>query len=157
MHIQQSEITIYTDGSCSTSALVGAWASIILINGKEVCLSGVEKDTTHHRMELQAVIQSISYLKKEGHNLSCLKIVSDSQYVVDLVTRKDKLKIKNYLTNKGIAIRNADLVKILIDLIEQYSPQFTKIKSHDVNGDPHNRRVDMLARELIRKNLKEHG
>ncbi|MGZ3900925.1 MAG: ribonuclease H family protein [Bacteroidia bacterium] len=155
--MKQGDIQIYTDGSCHTQQLVGAWAAIIIINDIEVILQDFENNTTHHRMELKAVINALEYVISEGFGNTAVHVISDSQYVVDLITRKEKLKQRNFITNKGTVIRNDDLVKKLINLIEQYNPAFTKVKSHDVNGDKVNRRVDMLARQLVRQKIDEYA
>lgn len=148
-------IRIYTDGSCHTQLLTGAWGALIFIGDEKLILSGSEINTTHNRMELKAVIEAIKYVKKEENY--CFEIYSDSQYVVNLISRKERFKTKNYLTNSGNSIRNVDLVKELLDLIERYNPVFIKVKAHQKNGDPFNREVDLLVRQLVRKKTEEDG
>ena len=57
-------ITIYTDGSCHTQQLVGAWAAIIFIGAKKFVLSGTEENTTHNRMELTAIIEALKFTEQ---------------------------------------------------------------------------------------------
>jgi len=144
-------IKIYTDGSCHTQLLLGGWASILFIGERKIILKGSETNTTHNRMELLAVIKAIEHIDSLKLGQELIMIYSDSQYVVNLVTRKEKLKSKNYITNKGTPIQNVDLVKVLIGYINSHNLEFVKVKAHQKNGDKINREVDILARQLVRQ------
>lgn len=147
--MNKTSIKIYTDGSCHTQLLYGAWAAIIFIGDEKTILSGEETDTTHNRMELQAVIKAVEFVEKKGFGSQEIQVCSDSQYVVNLLTRKEKLKHKNFITNKGTPIQNVDLVKKLIDQIEKFDLHFTKIKAHQKEGDELNREVDLIVRKQL--------
>lgn len=147
---------IYTDGSCHTQQCVGAWAAVILIDKHKIVLSGKEKDTTHNRMEVLAVINSIKYIQQEFKNITDLKIVSDSQYVIGLIDRKTKFITSDFMTKAGNDIRNVDLVKELLNLLTKINVQFVKIKAHQKPTDTinYNIEVDKLSRQLVRKPVK---
>lgn len=151
----KSTIQIYTDGSCHTQQLIGAWGAIILIGEKKVVLSAVETDTTHNRMELIGVIKAVNYLEEHHLTDSVIEVYSDSQYVVNLLTRKARLKQNNFLTKKGTPIQNVDLVQKLIQQIESYDIRFTKVKAHQKDGDAMNREIDILVRNLVRTKVSE--
>ncbi|MBK7667592.1 MAG: ribonuclease HI [Sphingobacteriaceae bacterium] len=153
----KSTIQIYTDGSCHTQQLIGAWGAIILINDKKVVLSNIETDTTHNRMELLGVIKAVEYLEDKNLTRNSIEVYSDSQYVVNLLTRKTRLKQKNFITKKGTPIQNSDLVQRLIQQIETHDINFTKVKAHQKDGDAMNREVDILVRNLVRTKVSEHG
>ncbi len=144
-------IKVYTDGSCHTKHLNGAWASIIFIGNDKTILSGEEFDTTHNRMELQAVIKAVIYLKDLGLSENAIDIYSDSQYVVNLMERKEKLKNRHFITNKGTPVQNVDLVKMLISQIETFKLNFIKVKAHQKDGDINNREVDKIVRQIVRR------
>jgi ribonuclease HI len=150
-------IQIYTDGSCHTQQLIGAWGAIVLINDKKVVLSNIETDTTHNRMELLGVIKAVEYLKENNLANTVIEVYSDSQYVVNLLTRKTRLKQNNFITKKGTLIQNSDLVQKLIQQIETHTINFTKVKAHQKDGDAMNREVDILVRNLVRAKVSEHG
>lgn len=153
----KTPIQIYTDGSCHTQQLIGAWGAIILIHDKKVVLSNIETDTTHNRMELLGVIKAIEYLNENNLTENVIDVYSDSQYVVNLLTRKTRLKQKNFITKKGTPIQNSDLVQKLIQQIETHDINFTKVKAHQKDGDAMNREVDILVRNLVRKKVIEDG
>ncbi len=146
-------IEIFTDGSCHTQKLVGAWASIIFMNNQKVVLSGVEYETTHNRMEILAVVNAIKHIHQLNEGYKNIKIVSDSQYVIGLVNRQHKFLASHFKTKSGNDIRNIDLVKEFLQLIENLDVEFVKIKAHqkpEVNTN-YNIEVDKLSRRLVRE------
>lgn len=155
--LKTSTIKIYTDGSCHTQLVIGAWGAIVLVDDKKVVLSAVETETTHNRMELLGVIKAVEYLEQNNLTHNAIEVYSDSQYVVNLLTRKDRLKQKNFNTKKGTPIQNSDLVQKLIQQIETHDINFTKVKAHQKDGDAMNREVDILVRNLVRTKVSEHG
>ena len=144
-------IEIYTDGSSHTQKLIGAWAAIIYYNKTKIIIKEVETNTSHNRMEMQAVIQAIKFVDTNYSTNIPIIINSDSQYVVNLVDRKEKLKKNEFITKKGNPVKNLDLVITLIDQIETHEITFNKIKAHVKDGDTKNREVDLLVRKLMRE------
>ena len=55
-----ASIYIYTDGGCLGNPGPGGWAAILLLAGKKKEISGNQKATTNNRMELTAVIKSLT-------------------------------------------------------------------------------------------------
>ena len=144
-------IEIYTDGSSHTQKLIGAWAAIIYYNKTKIIIKQVETNTSLNRMEMQAVIQAIKFVDTNYSTNIPIIINSDSQYVVNLVDRKEKLKKNEFFTRKGNPVKNLDLVTTLIDQIETHEITFNKIKAHVKDGDTKNREVDLLVRKLMRE------
>ncbi len=148
-------IEIYTDGSCHTQICIGAWASIILVDGNKINLSGVVENTTHNRMEILAVIKALDYVVSNFEHSNEIKIVSDSQYVVGLLDRQTKFISSNYKTKAGNDIRNKDLVLQLFNHTDVMKIKFVKIKAHQKPTDVvnYNNEVDKICRSLVRGNL----
>ena len=144
-------IEIYTDGSSHTQKLIGAWAAIIYYNDSKIIIKQVVVNANHNRMEMQAVIQAIKFVDTNYSTNIPIIINSDSQYVVNLVDRKEKLKKNEFMTRKGNPVKNLDLVITLIDQIETHEITFNKIKAHVKDGDIKNREVDLLVRKLMRE------
>lgn len=149
--MKTTTIKIYTDGSCHTQLLIGAWAAIVFIDDEKVILKGTVTDTTHNRMELLGIINSVDYVNAKGCGGQLMEVYSDSQYAVNLLTRKERLKKNDFITKKGTPIQNVDLVKKLIELIETFNIKFVKVKAHQKDGDEINREVDLIVRQLVRK------
>lgn len=148
---------IYTDGSCHTQHRIGAWVAILLIGPEKFILSGVIPDTTHNRMELTAVIRALECCRTRYPSTRTIKICTDSQYVMGLAARAAKT---------SSPLRNADLVKELLDQLETFTIaiEWVKIKAHQKSTDVpnYNREADKLARKMLRENsrslpLPPHG
>lgn len=144
-------VEIYTDGSCHTQQCVGAWVAILLSENKKIVLSGKETNTTHNRMELKAVIKALEYVRSNYINITSITVVSDSQYVVGLYSRKEKLVKQSFNTKTGKEIRNADLVKEFLLLGD--AVRFAKIKAHQKKTAEINYNIvaDVLVRKLMRE------
>lgn len=154
--IQQNLISAYTDGSCNTSTLFGAWAAIILIGNEKIILEGHANQTTHQRMELTAVIEALAFIEKSMDSLPII-IYTDSQYVKDLQNRKEKLLSSAFITKKKTELANVDLIKRIFSLCEKSNVTFVKVKSHAKTSsvENFNREADMLCRKIVRSgNLK---
>lgn len=134
-------VYIYTDGACSGNPGAGGWGAILKYRGAEKELSGAEKMTTNNRMELTAVISSLSALKEP-----CKAIVTtDSKYVVDGITKgwaKSWQKNGWVKSDKKPAL-NPDLWGKLLELCDQHDVEFVWVKGHA--GHPENERCDQLA------------
>ena len=160
MNKSQNNITIYTDGSCHTQHKIGGWAAIILVEDEEIGLQDYELNTTHNRMELQAVIKTLEYIENNKLEYKTIIIKSDSQYVVRIRERKEKLKAADFITKKGTPIQNKDLVLQLIHYIESMNLEFVKVKAHQKKTSVRNYNIDVdkrsrqIVRDYVKKNFK---
>lgn len=141
----QPEVLLFTDGACSGNPGPGGWAFILrhLGTGIEKEGSGGAKETTNNRMELQAVVEGLTALKR-----SCfVEILTDSEYVRKGLSewmagwkrngwqRREQGKLK--------PLKNADLWQQLDVLIAKHRVKFTRVAGH--SGHPENDRCDELA------------
>lgn len=144
--------SIYTDGSCHPQLSFGAWVAIIIIGDRKIILKGEALLTTHHRMELLAVIKAILYLRQSYPERKVIHLITDSQYVSGLIERETRLKARSFKTRKGLAIRNSDLVEDFYRLKADITLNVTKVKAHSPNNTiPENKEADILCRSLVRK------
>lgn len=159
--ILESEVVIYTDGSCDPNSGFGGWSAIIqyLRHGDfiEREFSGAVRDTTNNRMEMTAVLESLRLLKKP-----CSVVVyTDSKYVQQGIggwsngVPTTKGWIVSWIAN-GWRKKNGDLsnVDLWLKLHEQ-ALRHIKIKMKYIPGHAGhvlNERCDRLAMEA-RKTL----
>ncbi len=135
-------VEIFTDGACSGNPGPGGWAALLRYNGVEKEISGGEPETTNNRMEMMAVIQGLSALKKA----SKVTVYTDSQYVQKGVTEWMKgWKAKGWPSR----IKNQDLWLRIDSAISTHEVKFVWIRGHD--GHEENERVDKLAVAAIPK------
>lgn len=135
-------VEIFTDGACSGNPGPGGWAALLRYNGNEKEISGGEFDTTNNRMEMMAVIQGLSALKKP----SKVTLYTDSQYVQRGVTEwMAGWKAKGWPAR----IKNQDLWLRIDSVLQNHDVKFVWVRGHD--GHEENERVDKLAVAAIPK------
>lgn len=144
-------VHLFTDGACSGNPGPGGWAFILrhLATGKELERSGGEAQTTNNRMELAAVIEGLSALKKPCN----VELFTDSVYVgKGLKEWMPKWKANGWRRKEGNQwkpVSNEELWKRLDALAHQHHITYTRVAGH--SGHPENDRCDQLAVEAGRK------
>jgi ribonuclease HI len=147
----QPDVLLFTDGACSGNPGPGGWAFILrhTATGTEKEASGGERETTNNRMELQAVIEGLSALKRPCY----VEVLTDSEYVRKGLSewmagwkrngwqRREKGKLK--------PVANVELWQALDGLIAKHRLKFTRVAGH--SGHPENDRCDELAVAAIRQ------
>jgi len=142
---QLSEVHLFTDGGCSGNPGPGGWAYLLQhpATGKQIERSGGERETTNNRMELTAVIEGLSALKKP----SCVQLFTDSVYVGKGISEwMTKWKANGWRRKEGkrmVAVKNEDLWRRLDELLQTHEVRYTRVAGH--SGHPENERVDQLA------------
>ncbi|HSI50998.1 MAG TPA: ribonuclease HI [Ideonella sp.] len=135
-----SDVTIYTDGACKGNPGPGGWGAWLRAGEHEKELWGGEKLTTNNRMELTAVIQALSTLKRR----CTVAIYTDSEYVRNgIMTWIHGWKKRGWRTADGKPVKNVELWQALEAQVLQHDVTWHWVKGHA--GDPGNERADALA------------
>ncbi len=139
-------VTIYTDGACSNNPGKGGYGLILMYTNKDGTLfqktaSKGFKMTTNNRMELLAVIDALSMLKKPCN----IKLYSDSKYVVDAINQKwlDGWMKANWKLGTKNPVKNIDLWKKFTDAKKNHDIEFIWVKGH--NSNEFNEKCDKMA------------
>lgn len=144
------EVEIYTDGACSGNPGPGGWGAILSYKGIEKELCGYEAYTTNNRMELMATIKALENLKH-----ACkVKVHTDSAYLFNAFEKGwiKKWESNGWKTSKKQPVENQDLWQKLLILTGIHNIEWVKVKGHSDNEK--NNRCDLLAREIIKNNMK---
>lgn len=140
------KVEIFCDGACSGNPGVGGWGAVLRYGDKEKELSGADGETTNNRMELTAVIEALSSLKRP----CSVVLTSDSQYVVKGMTEWINGWVKKgWVNSKKEPVLNRDLWERLLALSKIHRIEWVWVRGH--NGHPENERCDELARKAIEK------
>ena len=140
----KSRVHIFTDGACSGNPGPGGYGVILRFNDHEKELSGGARNTTNNRMELTAVIEGLSALKKPCQ----IELTTDSEYVKKGTTEWLKSwKKKGWKNSNNKPIANRDLWEILDHLIQKHKIYWHWVRGH--TNHPENERADELAREAL--------
>jgi ribonuclease HI len=137
-----SEVELFTDGACTGNPGPGGWGAILRFQGKERELFGGEPDTTNNRMEMMAVIEGLSALKR-----SCeVAVYTDSQYVQKGISAWILgWKKRGWKTADNKPVKNIDLWQKLDALVADHKVTWHWVKGHA--GHVENERADALARK----------
>lgn len=135
-----ARVTVYTDGACKGNPGPGGWGAWLRFGEHEKELFGGEPSTTNNRMELTAVIQALSALKR-----SCeVDVYTDSEYVRNGITTWIRgWKSRGWRTADRKPVKNMDLWMALDELAAAHAVKWHWVKGH--NGDIGNERADELA------------
>ena len=115
-------------------------------------LFGGELATTNNRMEMMAVIEALSALKRPCH----VNLHVDSQYVLKGMTEwLAGWKARGWKTASKQAVKNVDLWQRLDALVANsaHRIEWHWVRGHD--GDPGNERADELANLGVEKALQQ--
>jgi len=142
-----NKVVIYTDGACKGNPGPGGWGAVLrAADGAEKELCGGEAQTTNNRMEMMAVIEALSALKRPCH----VVLHVDSQYVLKGMTEwLQGWKAKGWRTAAKQPVKNVDLWRRLDALVHQseHRIEWQWVKGHA--GDPGNERADALANQGV--------
>ena len=131
----QSEVQVWTDGSCLRNpGGPGGWAAILRFGKHERTISGGVRSTTNNRMEMRAFIEALASLKRP-----CRVVVHTDSNLVILCAR-GVLKKDPCLPTK----KNRDLRARMRELLKIHAVRFNWVRGH--TGQPENEICDRLAR-----------
>ena len=133
---------MYTDGACKGNPGPGGWGVLLQSGATTKELYGGETGTTNNRMEMMAVIQGLSALKRP----CAVTLYLDSQYVLKGITEwLPGWKAKGWRTAAKAPVKNAELWQRLDALAHQagHKIDWRWVRGH--NGDAGNERADALA------------
>ena len=153
---------VYGDGSCLGNPGPGGWAA--LIEGHRghsgevfanIELTGGASDTTNNRMELEAALAALNWLKSHVGNGDAVELRLDSKYVLDGMFKWCRgWEARGWRKSGGDKIKNDDLWIAIAEKMAEIRARNVMlidawVRGH--NGEQGNERVDDLARAVAKK------
>jgi ribonuclease HI len=134
------KVVVYTDGACKGNPGPGGWGVWMVSGSHEKEMWGGERSTTNNRMELTAVIEALTVLKRPCE----VVVYTDSEYVRKGITEWiSGWKRRGWKTADNKPVKNADLWQTLEQAANRHRVDWRWVKGHA--GDPGNERADGLA------------
>jgi len=142
--MSKPKVEIWTDGACKGNPGVGGWGALLKYGAHKKEMYGGTTETTNNRMELQAVIEALTQLKRPCQ----VAVHTDSQYVQKGMTEwLPGWKRRGWRTANKQPVKNADLWQKLDILSNQHELTWHWVRGHA--GDPGNERADALANKGV--------
>jgi ribonuclease HI len=133
-------VEVWTDGACKGNPGPGGWGAWMRAGTHERELWGGAALTTNNRMELTAVIEALTALKRPSR----VVLHTDSQYVRNgIMTWIHGWKARGWLTADRKPVKNVDLWQQLDAQRVRHDVDWRWVRGH--SGDPGNERADALA------------
>ena len=127
------KLQIWTDGACKGNPGPGGWGAYLVWGERTLELCGGEVETTNNQMELTAVIEALSAIKRPVPMVLHL----DSQYVKNGIQEwMPQWKRRGWKTAAGKPVKN-------VELVASHDIEWKWVKGHA--GEPGNEKADELA------------
>ena len=158
--IDKPTLFLFTDASVDPKTGIGYGAYLLLHEFElEAPLPKLKirvkrfEDTTSSKLELETFLWGLSEIPRYN-----LKIVAytDSQNIISLKDREQRIKMNNYLTKKNTLIKNHELYKKFYEVTDFYDCDIIKVKGHKKSEDKNEvdryfTLVDRASREALRE------
>ncbi len=134
MKKNKQQIYLFTDGSVNPQSAIGFGAYLLLDKLDSFC-DELEKEikirkfenTSSTKLELETLLWALN-----NESLKNFKIVvyTDCQNIIGLQERRARFEKNNYITSKGVLIKNHELYKVFFQIIDVLDCEFIKVKGH---------------------------
>ena len=140
-------VVVYTDGSCKRNPDgPGGWGAVLTSGPHRKELYGGDPCTTNNRMELTAVIEALTALKRPSQ----VALFTDSQYVRRGITEWiHNWKRSGWLTSARQPVKNVDLWQRLRAACAVHQVEWFWVKGHAGVAD------NELADELATRGMQQ--
>jgi ribonuclease HI len=142
MNTAKINYSIFTDGSVNQKTKTGIGCYLILrteeiseLNQDEIkgkINHSYFTDTSSTKLEIQILLTALECISNQHlSNKLCLNIYTDSQNIITLPTRREKLMQRNFRTGNGEReLKNAELYKHFFDYLDRFNCPFIQVEGH---------------------------
>ena len=157
------ELKLFTDCSVDTQSNIGYGACLVVSEhglSLDTLRSRVKvrrfENTSSTKLELQTLLWALSDIHALG---SRVIVYTDSQNIMGLPGRRDRLEQINYRSKKNRRLSNYKLYQEFYGMIDQLDCEFVKVRGHQVSNqkDDMDRLftlVDKASRNALRNEMK---
>ncbi|MCD6355410.1 MAG: hypothetical protein J7L95_07660 [Prolixibacteraceae bacterium] len=153
------ELFLFSDGSVDNQSEIGFGACLIVENlnlsvdelKMQVRVKKFE-NTSSTKLELQTLIWGLTGIYHKNKKIT---VYSDSQNIIGLHGRRERLEKNNYRTKKNELITNHELYKKFFKLTDRLTCTFVKVQGHKKSNQKSNIEkiftiVDRASRSKLR-------
>jgi ribonuclease HI len=161
LHLQ-----VFTDGSVNTQLKVG-YGAYFVVSDPNVSIDSLKDtvkvkcfvQTSSTKLELQTLLWALSEtVALADRSNMVLTVYTDSQNIISLPGRRDRLEQRNYFSSKNKRLNNYELYQEFYLLTSGLNCTFVKVVGHQASGkkDKIDRLfglVDQASRRALRENF----
>jgi ribonuclease HI len=151
-------VMLFTDGSVNTQTKVGFGAYFSIIEKEfeiDSLIVNVKRfdNTSSTKLELQTLLWALNEIKVLNRKID---VYTDSQNIVRLIDRQDKLEKNNYRSKKNKLLNNYKLYQEFYKLTDKLNCEFHKVRGHLKSNQKDNiDKLFTLVDKASRKALRE--
>jgi ribonuclease HI len=157
------ELKLFTDGSVGAQSNIGYGAYLVVSDygpSLDTLRSRVKvrrfENTSSAKLELQTLLWALSDIQELG---SRVIVYTDSQNIMGLPGRRNRLEENEYRSKKNRRLRNDELYQEFYRMTDQMDCEFVKVRGHQVSNqkddiDRFFTLVDKASRNALRNEVK---
>lgn len=128
------ELILLTDGSVNAQSKLG-YGAYLLVSEPGLALTVLSErvkvrrfeQTSSTKLELQTLLWALSEVQESGRKLM---IYTDSQNIIGLPGRRDRLEQKDYRSRNNRRLNNSQLYQEFYRLTDQLDYELVKVRGH---------------------------
>lgn len=159
--LQNVPLILVTDGSVDTQSKTGFGAYLLVSESEALPDASIPlvqtkrfEDTSSTKLELQTLLWALKSISKS--NLQ-VHIYTDSQNIIGLPDRRERLVENDYCSKSGKPIRNEQLYRSFFETIDMLDCRFFKVRGHQPQaGKNEIDRLFTIVDRASRNALRQH-
>jgi ribonuclease HI len=157
------ELLLFTDGSVNTQSNIG-YGAYLAVSEHGLSLDSLRnrvivkrfEHTSSTKLELQTLLWALSDIQALGRKVL---VYTDSQNIMGLLGRRDRLEKNDYRSKKNKRINNYELYQKFYSMIDQLDCELVKARGHQVSNQKDDidrlfTLVDRASRNALRGNKR---
>jgi ribonuclease HI len=154
-------IQLFIDGSVNNQSKIG-YGAYLLVPEEDILLEELKpmvrvkrfEHTSSTKLELQTLLWALEEIHIKGSKIT---VYTDSQNIIGLLGRRERLVQNNYISKSNKLVNHHDLYKEFFRVVDLINCEFVKVKGHLVSKEKDNvdrlfTLVDRASRNALRNN-----
>ena len=157
-------VHIFTDGSVNTKTSIGYGACLFIFEedlptdfSKLSVKTKRFDNTSSTKLELETLLWAFDEIPPQFlANVLHITLYTDSQNIIGLPARRERLERQNYVSSKNKRLKNYELYQAFYKIISEHQCQLVKVKGHQPKIEKDNIArlfglVDQASRYTLRR------
>jgi ribonuclease HI len=133
-----NELMLFTDGSVNTHSKIG-YGAYLAVSERGLSVDSLRRrvkvrrfeHTSSTKLELQTLLWALGDIQALGNRVI---VYTDSQNIMGLQERRDRLEQNDYRSKKNKRLKNYALYQEFYRMTDQLDCEFVKVRGHQVSN-----------------------